>query len=246
MQIFAASYVLPIASPPISGGAIAVHDGRIVDVGPLHSIQAAWNAPVSHYPDCVIMPGLINAHTHLELTHFPAWKIRKDIDYAPRTYVDWVIQLIKIKRGLDPQELQLSLTEGLRISLESGTTAIGDIVSDRSLLPAYAGSAFCGRIFFEAIGHDPLACNPLLAQLKSALDLFPHGNLLPGLSPHAPHTLSAAFLRELNELAVSSSLPVTIRWPFGENATEYTVSLCPLNVSRSRPLTASHTLAVVS
>lgn len=208
MQIFAASYVLPISSPPIAGGAIAVHDGRIMDVGTLDSLRAVWNAPVLDYPDGIIIPGLINAHAHLELTHFPAWKMRKDLDYAPRTYVDWVIQVIKIKRGLEIQELEASLLEGIRISLEAGTTAIGDVISDRRLLSAYDGSTFTGRLFFEALGQEPASCKALAGKLEETLRTFSASEILPGLSPHAPHTLSPAFFLDLKRLAESLSVPL--------------------------------------
>ncbi|KAF0218911.1 MAG: hypothetical protein FD174_2427 [Geobacteraceae bacterium] len=210
MQIFAASYLLPISAPPLAGGALAIDNGRIVDTGTLAELRAAHKAPVHEFPGCVIMPGLVNAHTHLELTHFPSWKIRKDIDYAPRTYVDWVIQVIKIRRNLTPQELELSVHEGFRISLESGTTALGEILSDRALLPLYAASPFSGRLFLEAIGHDPVQCSLLLARIGESLEAFPCGNLLPGLSPHAPHTLSSAFLQDIKRLADKKSLPIAI------------------------------------
>lgn len=210
MQIFAASYLFPISSPPIDGGAIAIEDGRIVGVGPLAELLAAHNAPVREFPGCVIMPGLVNAHTHLELTHFPSWKIRKDIDYAPRTYVDWVIQVIKIRRNLSSQEVELSVREGIRISLESGTTAIGEILSDRGLASLYAAAPFSGRLFFEALGQDPVQCPILLERIEESLEAFLCGNLLPGLSPHAPHTLSPPFLQDIKHLADKRSLPIAI------------------------------------
>jgi len=122
MQIYAASYLFPVSSPPLAGGAIAVADGRIVDAGPLDRLRAEYSAPVREFPDCVIMPGLVNAHSHLELTHFSSWKLRKGIDYSPRTYVDWVIQVIKIRRNLTRSELEHSVMEGIRVSLECGTT----------------------------------------------------------------------------------------------------------------------------
>src|SRR5512137_47280 len=109
MQIYAASYIFPVTSPPLAGGAIAVADGRIVDAGPLDRLRTEYGAPVREFPGCVIMPGLVNAHSHLELTHFPSWKLRKGIDYSPRTYVDWIIQVIKIRRSLSLQELQHSV-----------------------------------------------------------------------------------------------------------------------------------------
>src|ERR1043166_1115477 len=108
MQIYAASYLLPMSGPPVAGGAIAVDSGTIVATGTLTELRRLFVAPVREFPGCVIMPGLINGHSHLELTHFPAWKIRKDLDYTPRTYVDWIIQVIKVRRGLTHEELVLS------------------------------------------------------------------------------------------------------------------------------------------
>ncbi len=129
MRIFAASYLMPVSGPPIEGGAVLVEDGRIKDVGRLSDLRNSFPAQVLEFPGCVIQPGFVNAHSHLELTHFPSWKIRKDIDYSPRTYVDWVVQVIKISRALTMDEREHSLREGIRISLESGTTAIGEIVT---------------------------------------------------------------------------------------------------------------------
>ena len=85
MELYAASYLLPVSSPPIAGGAIAVDSGRIVETGTLAELRARHGGPVHDFPGCAILPGLVNAHTHLELTHFPSWKIRKGIDYSPRS-----------------------------------------------------------------------------------------------------------------------------------------------------------------
>lgn len=73
MRIFAASTVMPISSSPIAHGGILVENGRIRDVGPVERLRSDYDAPVTDFPQCVIMPGLVNAHTHLELTHFPSW-----------------------------------------------------------------------------------------------------------------------------------------------------------------------------
>ncbi|MBI1922505.1 MAG: amidohydrolase family protein [Geobacter sp.] len=210
MEIYAASYLLPIASPPVEGGAIAVENGRIKAVGRLADLRAEFGAPVREFPGCVIMPGLVNAHTHLELTHFPSWKLRKDIDYSPRTYVDWVVQVIKIRRALSHDELAVSSREGIRMCLESGTTAVGDILTDRSLLPQYAASPLTGRLFLEAIGQDPFRCAALKSELERSLDAFPCGALLPGLSPHAPHTLAPDFLQDVVAMARKRFLPAMI------------------------------------
>ena len=210
MEIFAASHLLPGNGPPVAHGAIAVAEGRVVDAGPLKQLSRWHGAPVREFPGCVIMPGLVNAHTHLELTHFSSWKLRKGIDYSPRTYVDWVIQVIKIRRGLSREELEHSVREGVRIALESGNTAVGEILTDPDLLPLYFASPLGGRLFLELLGHDPARFVPHLERVAAAIDTFDGQNLLPGLSPHAPHTLAQRFHRDVAELARTRELPMEV------------------------------------
>ena len=209
MQIYTASYVLPISAPPIPGGAIAVENGVITAVGPAAELRATAGAKVVDFPGCAIVPGLVNAHTHLELTHFPAWKVRKDLDYHPRSYVEWIRLVVKIRRALAPGEVELSVKEGLRLCIESGTTAVGEILSDFSLAPLYGASQLSGRLFLEGIGHDPVQCDALLAKMEESLQAR-HGDLLPGISPHTPHTVSERLLRGLQALSRKLSVPKAV------------------------------------
>jgi len=209
MKIYAASYLLPISSPPIPGGAIAVKAGLIQAVGTRAELLATFSAPVIDLPGCAIIPGLVNAHTHLELTHFPAWKVRKELDYLPKTYVEWIQQVVKIKRSLEPEDLVHSLREGVRMCLESGTTAVGDILSDFSLLPQYEDFPLSGRLFLEAIGHDPMQCDSTVAKMEAHL-LWMQGVLLPGISPHTPHTVSPQLFKALQALSLRLGVPKAV------------------------------------
>jgi aminodeoxyfutalosine deaminase len=209
MQIYTASYVLPVASPPIPGGGIAVENGTIVAVGPAAGLPAPAGAKVTDLPGCVIVPGLVNAHTHLELTHFPAWKVRKGLDYLPRNYVEWIRQVVKIRRALAPGELELSVREGLRLCIESGTTAVGEILSDFTMAPLYDASPLSGRLFLEAIGHDPVACVALLESIETNL-LALEGRLLPGISPHTPHTVSPQLFQGIQDLSRRLAVPKSV------------------------------------
>ena len=209
MKIYAASYLLPISSPPIAGGAIAVKAGLIQAVGTRAELLATFSAPVIDLPGCAIIPGLVNAHTHLELTHFPAWKVRKELDYLPKTYVEWIQQVVKIKRSLEPEDLVHSLREGVRMCLESGTTAVGDILSDFSLLPQYEDFPLSGRLFLEAIGHDPMQCDSTVAKMEAHL-LWMQGVLLPGISPHTPHTVSPQLFKALQALSLRLGVPKAV------------------------------------
>lgn len=208
MQIFAASYLLPVSSPPISGGAMVVENGRIAAVGPLSEVRSAWPGPVREFPGGVIMPGLVNAHTHLELTHFPAWKDRKGLHYLPRTYADWVVQVIKIRRGLTATELTNSVREGIAKCIETGTTTVGEILTERSLLTLYTSSPLGGRIFFEALGLEPARCARLASDVDEAIKTFPPARLLPGISPHAPHTVVGPFFGRLAAMGKELGVPL--------------------------------------
>jgi cytosine/adenosine deaminase-related metal-dependent hydrolase len=210
MKIYAASHLLPISSPAIEGGALVVENGRILAVGKLSELTASFTAPVIEYPGCAIIPGLVNAHSHLELTHFPSWKVRKGIDYSPRTYVDWIIQVIKIRRSLSLEEREHSVLEGIRISLEAGTTALGEILSDPGLLSLYLRSPLAGRVYLEALGQTTQRCSEVLTAIAATLPLFSGTDLLPGISPHAPHTVSEDFFRELLDFAEEKTFPLMV------------------------------------
>jgi len=209
MRIYAASYLLPINGPPVAGGGIAVDQGRVVAVGSLSDLRRSYSAPVEEFPGCILMPGLVNAHTHLELTHFPAWRLRHGLHYSPRSYVDWIIQVIKVKRALTLEELSASLLEGLKISLQSGTTMIGDFLADRRLLPFYENAAISGRIYLEFIGQEPSRYAAMLADVDEDLFQLP-SPFLPGLAPHAPFTVAAELLQSLLETARHKGIPLAM------------------------------------
>jgi cytosine/adenosine deaminase-related metal-dependent hydrolase len=208
MNIYSASYLLPVNGSPVAGGAIAVSDGRIVATGKSRDLQNRFSCTVREFPGCVLMPGLVNAHTHLELTHFPSWVMKNGLGYSPRSYVDWIIQVIKVKRSLTVDDLSRSLLEGCKKSLLSGTTMVGELSSDRRLLPLYEGCGLSGRVYLEFIGQDAERYKPLIDLLKEDIGSLPD-EMFPGLAPHAPFTVSSELLAELAGYARIHSLPIT-------------------------------------
>ncbi len=209
MHIYAASYLLPINGSPVEGGAVAVESGRIMAVGRVDDLRKQFTAHIHEFPGFVLMPGLVNAHTHLELTHFPEWRRQYGPDNSLHSYVDWIIQVIKVKRGLDFAALSASLLDGLRISLQNGTTMVGDILSERRLLPLYKKSLLAGRIYLEFIGQDPERYCQLLDAIDQEIS-FLSGDFLPGISPHSPFTVSQTLLNLLLAAARSRVIPLTM------------------------------------
>lgn len=208
--IHTASWLINPDVPPVAGGAILVRDGLVAATGTLAELKSRYTATVTDHHDCAILPGFVNAHTHLELTHFPSWRLRTHVDYNPRRFSDWIIQVIKITRGLHEEDFRTSLVEGMRKCIESGTTAVGDIITRYDLLTSYNVPPIRGRLFFEALGHDPARFRERLEQALTAAGGMHGGYLSPGLSPHTPYTTGEANLPAIRDAAFSRGLPLAI------------------------------------
>jgi len=208
--IHTATWLINPDVPPISGGSILVRNGLIEAVGTMAELKAKYSGPVVEHHDCAILPGFVNAHTHLELTHFPAWRERHGMGYAPRRFVDWIIQLIKITRNLQVEDFRTSLVEGLRKCVEAGTTSVGDILSRYDLYPSYGVPPIGGRIFFETLGHEPARFNERLAKALEGCAGLSSGSMLPGLTPHTPYTTAECNLSALRDAAQASSIPLAV------------------------------------
>ena len=209
ISLYTASWLYNPGQPPVTGGGLAVKDGHVLETGRADDLIARYGQPAAAFPGCAIMPGLVNAHTHLELTHFPAWRLRDGLDYHPRGFVDWIIQMIKVRRGVPVEETRVSLKAGIKACLRSGTTAVGDVVTSPDLLSAYAGTAIGGRLYLELIGQDRQLFEPRLAKAVAACKTV-NGGRLPGLSPHAPYTLHSNLLPDIAAAADQMQLPFSL------------------------------------
>ncbi len=209
VHVYTASWLYNPGFAPEPGGGIAVQNCRIVAVGSGADLVSRYGPATADYPGAVLMPGFVNAHTHLELSHFPAWRCRDGLDYHPHRFVDWIVQMIKVRRGVSSEELLTSLKAGIAISVRSGTTAVGDIVTSPALLAAYTGSRLGGRLYLELIGQERESFQERLEQAVSATTTLPAYRGW-GLSPHAPYTLHRSLLPLIASAAADSSLPLSL------------------------------------
>jgi cytosine/adenosine deaminase-related metal-dependent hydrolase len=219
--IYAASWLINPDMPPVVGGAVLVRDGKVADVGTLSELRLAHSAPVVEYPDCAIIPGFINSHTHLALTHFPAWRLRNSIDYHPLDFTNWIIQLIKVARGLTPDDYPPSVREGMRMCLESGTTAIGEILANPVLTSLYKEFPMDGRLYFEVLGQGKTEFGGKLDGAVSAAKSCEAGQISTGLSPHSPYTIAEKHLQSICEASALHRLPLSIHLSESAAETEF-------------------------
>jgi len=218
--LYTAKYVLPIKTPPIKAGALLVDGERIQAVGKASELrQFAPDARIINYPQAILLPPLVNAHTHLELSDFPAWSGELAETSAPVDFIGWIERVIRVKRTLDADRYSTAVAHGISASLRAGTGAVGDILSRFAARAAHRNSPLLGRLFFEAVGRLPESNRELRQQLAELLDEEGRvGRLQTGLAPHAPYSLSAGFLEDLFRFAERERLPCTMH--LAESAAE--------------------------
>src|SRR5213076_722370 len=199
--------VHPVTAPPIADGAVLVDDrGKLAAVGPAATVPAPVGARQLEFPDGAIVPGLVNCHTHLELTHLAGRN-------AGRGFPRWIRTIRALKDATTPEEFSRSAEQGVRDGWARGITCIADTGSSGAVLPALSRLGGRGIAYHEVFGPDPHQADASLAQLEKALSqLEPFVTSLAalGISPHAPYTVSAPLYRAAAALARRDHFPIAV------------------------------------
>lgn len=201
--LWTADLVCPVAAPPIVRGAIFVSGDLIAAVGPAAELAAAY--PGARRMDCgraIIIPGLVNAHTHLELTGL-------DSHYENPTdgMAEWIIRLVGEVRTWPPHLHLASARLGAAASLLAGVTCVGDISRSGESALAIADAGLRGVVFHEVVGIDPASAGEIVREGLAEKREMPEvrGGLADGVrhgaSPHAPYSTSLALYQEVLALA---------------------------------------------
>jgi cytosine/adenosine deaminase-related metal-dependent hydrolase len=212
--LYRSRFLLPIGAPPLEDGALLVAAGRMLAVGPYAELAAAHpRAAVVDFGEAVILPPLVNAHTHLELTGYPVWAAAADAaEPTPGDFVDWILQLVRVRRNVPVAAVRAALATGLQESLAAGTGAVGDILTILAAADAYAASPLRGRVFCEVLGVDAAPVALRLAEIGALLDAPPGRWLSWGISPHAPYTLNRETFSQVHGFADRHRLPLACHW----------------------------------
>lgn len=217
--LYRARFLLPISAPPLEDGALLVRSGLVCAVGSHRQLAAAHpDAALVDFGDAVLLPPLVNAHTHLELSDYPRWAAAAGDAGQPRDFVDWILRLVQVRRGLSAAQLHDSLAAGLQQSLCAGTGAVGDILTSLDAISAYRPSPLRGRVFAEVLGRDPDQVAGRLLAIEGRLAEPPAEHLAWGLAPHAPYTLSASATDRVFAFAERHALQCSIH--LAESAAE--------------------------
>ena len=209
-MLLKARWVLPITGQAIEYGAVLVEGDRIVSVGPASEVTPiAGSALQRDFGEAVLLPGLVNSHSHLELTVMRG--LLEDDDFRA-----WITRLTTIKlERMTHEDLLDSARLGAREAARAGVTCLADTCDSGASVEALADAGLRGVVYQEVFGPDPAQADSSIRSLVEKLDRLEAlrgsgSRVRVGVSPHAPFTVSAALFRRVTELSLERRLPMAI------------------------------------
>ncbi|HEX8031188.1 MAG TPA: amidohydrolase family protein [Vicinamibacterales bacterium] len=200
MTVYRAAWVCPVDQPPVQGGVVGVDDGRIIAVG---RDQAAGE-PIIDLGDVVLLPGLVNAHTHLELS----W-MRGRVPPASR-FTDWVKTLFAI-RGRPDGGMTNDQIAPIHLAIEelqaTGTVAVGDISNSLAAVGPMRHAGLDGVVFHELLGFKERD-GALLQATRGLRDAAMQAGATVSLAPHAPYSTSIELFQAIRAAVSDSATPM--------------------------------------
>lgn len=191
----AARWIIPVSRDPINGGWIRLQAGRVAEIGSGRAPSGAEDLG-----DVALLPGLVNAHTHLEFSD-----CHQPIGHAGIPLHEWIGQVVASRRESDDESKRVAIGLGLQELRDSGTRLVGEITTTPCEYPI-DGDRLELITFAEVLGLDP---NRAAERLQAAIDhneTQSHG----AWSPHAPYSTPLEIIRACIEHASKQRRPVAI------------------------------------
>lgn len=202
----AAPWVVPVDRAPVRDGAVLIADtGRIVTVGPQHDVPEPPGV-VTERITSALLPGLVNAHTHLELTGLEGQADAPD-------FPGWIGQIIALKASRTYTDFLAAARRGLSDCWAAGVTTVADTGDSGAVIEALVEAGGSGIAYHEVFGPHPdqaeSATSGALRRLEE-LRRFTGLRVRLGLSPHAPYSVSGPLYAAVASLARALDLPLAV------------------------------------
>jgi len=195
VKLVSARWVVPIDTPPVAEGAVALaDDGAVLAVGTRAELRVEFPDVPEVRAAGVLMPGLVNAHCHLELS------LHADAIPGGHGVYDWAMALMRAHAGQPPERVREVAAAAAAAAVTLGTAAIGDVGNSLGAVPGIARAGLGGVMFHELLGSREAATGDALAdaarEWSEALVDWPVGlEYVP--APHAPYSAGPALLTRI-------------------------------------------------
>ncbi|MDQ2975265.1 MAG: amidohydrolase family protein [Acidobacteriota bacterium] len=209
--LYCARWVLPISSPAIADGAIAIDRDRIISVGFRDALVKEFSgAQVREFAESAIVPGFINAHSHLELTAMRGFLENEEFDFF-----GWLKKLTMARLDrMTTTDLYMSAAWGACEAARAGVTCVADASdSAATSMDAIRDVGLRGIVFQESFGPDPRLAQENFEKLRAKIGRLREletALVKCGVSPHAPYSVCAPQLELIADYANRERLPLTM------------------------------------
>ena len=203
--MLSADWVVPVEGPPIRDGTVAIEDGLIAAVGSSAEIGAG-----ERYRDAVILPGFVNAHSHLEYAVYGGFG--DGLSFGP-----WIALHVERKSRIDLEDMEAIARFGAIECLRSGITTVGDCSFSGAAATACADVGLRGIVYLEVFGTDDSPIRDRFKPMRERIAGDLSETVRVGISPHAPYTCTLDLYRSCVELG----LPLATHLAESEAETEF-------------------------
>ncbi len=194
---YGARWVFPVAGPPVPDGRVVVRGERI------ESVQGPGGPCDLNLGNVAILPGFVNAHTHLDLSGAHG-RCTPSPDFTA-----WLRQVIAFRQQRTPEEVQQDIAAGIAACLLSGTTLVGDISSGGVSWDQLSRSPIRATVYYELIGLTRERAKQSWEGAERWLEGHPATETCqPGLSPHAPYSVRRALFQQVAQYASPLQSPL--------------------------------------
>lgn len=212
MKIYTADFVVPISGEPIADGAVAVEKNKIAAVGAAKElIEKFPESRRENFGEAAILPGFVNAHSHLEIT-----AMRGFLDSVEHDFYSWLIKLTTTRaEKLTDKDVEIAACFGALEGARAGVTCFGDIGRfGRAGLNALKANGLRGVLFQETeFSPDNKTADADFAVLKEKFLQLKEDEtnaVKIGLSPHAPYTVSRRLFELIADYALRENVKITV------------------------------------
>lgn len=190
MRILSADWVLPIEGAPIERGAVGIEDGRIAAVGTVEELGEG-----QYFADAAIVPGFVNAHTHLEYAVYAGFG--DGLSFGP-----WIVMHMERKARLERADMEAIARLGAAECLRSGITTVGDLAFSGASAHACDELGLRALVYLEVFGREGAEAMRTFAEKRAYVERSLSERVRVGVSPHAPYTCSDDVYRACLELGL--------------------------------------------
>jgi len=194
----------------IENGAVKINGNRITQSGKFPLVNKSSKNGLIDLGDAMIMPGLVNPHTHLEGPEvyggsMPSGEKRLS---PPQAFTDWAEKVISIRLRMSSEGYKKSTVNGYQVLIQNGITMAGDHTHLAHTWSVHKTAKIRRVLFEEIVDLNPLSALQSFAGLTKRIKKIPVNDLIRvGVAPHAPYSVSAELYQQLFKFARKRKMP---------------------------------------